>query len=104
MHEVIQKVIAAEAEARGMVEAAKAEANRLLSEAQKQGQDLIAQVRLESREEADRIVKAAVLAAEREKQERLARMACEIEAEVRLDADTQQRAVIGATRCVCGLT
>lgn len=103
MHEVIQKVIAAEAEARRMVEAAKAEANRLLSEAQKKGQDLVAQARHESREEADSIVKSAVLAAEREKKERLARVACEIETEVRLDADIQQRAVTGAIRCVCGL-
>lgn len=103
MHEVIQRVIAAEAEARGLVQAAKAQAHRLLLEAEKQGQDLIAQVRQESREEADRIVDAAVLAAEREKQERLARVAREIEAEVRLDAHTQQRAVTGATRCVCGL-
>lgn len=103
MHEVIQKVIAAEAEARGLVEAAKAQANRLLLEAEKQGQNLIAQVRQESRVEADRIVKAAILAAEREKQERLARVACEIEAKVRLDADTQQRAVTGAILSVCGL-
>jgi vacuolar-type H+-ATPase subunit H len=42
MRDVIQHVIATEAEARGLVAAARAEAARLLSDAQQRSQDLVA--------------------------------------------------------------
>lgn len=102
MRDVIEKVIAAEAEAKRMVEAARAEADRISSEAQKQGEELVARTRRQARAEAESMIEAALRAAEQEKRERLARIAAEIETEVRLDESTRQRAVTGAIRCVCG--
>lgn len=60
MRDVIQKVIAAEAEGRRIVEAAKTEAERISSDAQKKAQDIVARARQEARAEAERMVEAAV--------------------------------------------
>jgi vacuolar-type H+-ATPase subunit H len=102
MRDVIQKVIATEAEAKRMVEAAKAEADRILFDAKKQGDDLAARARQETRAEAENVMEAALQAAEQEKRQRLARVTVEIETQVRLDDTTRQRAVAGAVRCACG--
>ena len=102
MRDVIQSVIAAEAEAKGLVAAARAEADRLSAAAQKSSQDLVARARQEARIEAERIVEAAVNEAGREKQERLTRVAAEIETQVRLEGIPRQQAVEAALRCVCG--
>jgi len=102
MREVIKNVIAAEAEARGMVAAARAEADRIASDAQKRSQDMVAYARLEARVEAERLVEVAGRDAGREKQERLARATVEIETQVRLEQTNRHRAVVGAVRCVCG--
>jgi vacuolar-type H+-ATPase subunit H len=102
MRDVIARVIATEAEARRMVEAARAEADRISSDAQKRGQELVARTRQQARAEAESTVEAALRAAEQEKRKRLARVAAEIETEVRLDETTRERAVAGAIRCVCG--
>jgi vacuolar-type H+-ATPase subunit H len=102
VRDVIQKVIATEAEAKRIVEAAKAVADSISSDAQKQAQELVARARQEARAEADGIVTVAVREAGQEKHERLARAIAEIESQVRLDETTRQRAVAGAIRCVCG--
>jgi len=102
MRDVIQKVIATEAEAKHIVAAARTEAERLASEAQKQSQDLVARARQEARGEAERMVEAARNEAEHEKQERLTRAAVEIETHVRLEEPVKRRAVEAAVRCVCG--
>ena len=102
VHDVIQKVIATEAEAKRLVEAAKVEAGRITAAAQKQGEELVARARQEALAEAGRIVSAAVREAERRKQEQLVRAAAEIEAQIRFDEVTRQRAVAGVIRCVCG--
>lgn len=102
MRDVIQRVIAAEAEAKRIIEAAKTEADRISSDAQKKGQHLVAQARQEARAEAERMLEAAIHGAEREKQERLACIAAEIETQVCLGETIRQRAVAGAVRCVCG--
>ena len=52
---------------------------RILSDARKKGQDIVEQARQEARVEAERIVETAVEAAEREKENRLAHAAAEIE-------------------------
>ena len=101
MREVIQRVLASEAEAKGIVEAARAQAAPILAEAQKKSQALAARVRQEARLEADRLMAAAVSEAGREKQERLARATAEIENQVRLEETTRQRAVEAVLRCVC---
>lgn len=103
MRDVIQKIIAAESEAKLIVDKAKAEADHILSDAQKKGQDMIDRAREEALFEAERIIEAAIEGAEREKQDRLARIAAEIERDVQLGEDRKERAVEGVVRCVCGL-
>lgn len=102
MRDVIQKVIAAEAEARRIVEAARVEADRISAGAQKQGEELVVRTRQEARAEADRVVEAALKTAAQEKRERLARVVAEIDTQVQLDETARQRAVAAAIRCVCG--
>jgi len=102
MRDVIQKVIATEAEAKRMVEAARAEADHILSGAQKAAEDLIARTRQEARVEAERMVEAAVRSGEQEKREHLSRTVAEIDTQVQLDEIAKQRAVAEAIRCVCG--
>ena len=102
MRDVIQKVLATEAEARRIVQQAKVEAERLLSDARKEGQELIERTRQETRAEGERIVEVAIRTAEQEKRACRARVAAEIESQVRLDETTRQRAVARAIRCVCG--
>lgn len=101
MRDVIQRVIATEAEAKCIVEAARVEGARILAEAQKRSQDIATRARQEAQIEAKRMVEAAVSEAGREKQERLARAAAEIETQVRLEETTKQRAVEASIRCVC---
>jgi vacuolar-type H+-ATPase subunit H len=102
MREVIQKVIQAEGEAKRLRQEAQAEADRIMTEAQKQAHDLVVRCRQEVRVEAERIMAAAIQEAEREKKESLDRAAAEIEAQVRLDEATKQRAVEAVVRFVCG--
>ena len=102
MRDVIQRIIAAEAEAKRIVEIAVAEAERISSEARKQGEHLVAQARLEANLEAERMLEVSLGEAEREKQKRLAGVSAEIEAQVCLDSSTRERAIAGAIRCVCG--
>ncbi len=102
MRDVIQQVIATEAEAKHLVEAATAEAARIKTAAQKEADETLARIRQETRSEAERVVEAAVAAAEAKKQELLRRIAAEIQAQVQLEDMTKERAVMGAVRCVCG--
>lgn len=102
MRNVIQKVIATEAEASCMVEAARKEAGRLTSEAKKQAESLAALARQEARVETERIMAAALQEAEGEKQDLLARATFEMESQIRFDPGTRDRAVKAVIRCVCG--
>lgn len=101
MQDVIQKIISTENEAKHAVEAAKAEADSITTSAQKQGHDVIERARQEARIESEKIVEAAVEAAEREKQDRLTRAVAEIESQIRLEPDSRERAAEGVVRCVC---
>jgi vacuolar-type H+-ATPase subunit H len=101
MRDVIQKIIATESEARLTVEAAKVEADLIMSDAQKKGRDIVERARQETMIEADRIVEAAVEAAEREKQCRLTDAAAEIESQIQLEPAVRQWAVEEIVRCVC---
>lgn len=101
MRDVIQKVIAAENEAKLTTEKAKAEAGQILSDAQKAGHDLLERTRQEAVTEAQKIVDAAIGEAGRKKQQQLARAAVEIESQIQLDPATRQWAVEGIVRCVC---
>jgi len=102
MRDVIQKVIATEAEAKSMVEAARTEAGRITAEAQKQAETLIGRARQEARVEMEKILATALQEAEREKQELLARATVEMESQIRFDQGTRERAAKAVLRCVCG--
>jgi len=101
MRDVIQKIVATENEAKLAVEEARAEADRILSDAQKKGHDVIERARQEALIEADKIVEAAVEAAEREKQDRLADAVTQIESQTQLEPATRKWAVEEIVRCVC---
>jgi vacuolar-type H+-ATPase subunit H len=101
MRDVIQKIIATENDAKVIVEAARAEANRILSDAQKKGHDMVEHARQQAINEAGKIVKTAVEAAEQEKQRRLADAALEIESQIRLEPTARQWAIEEIVRCVC---
>jgi len=101
MRDVIQKIIATESEAKLIVEAARAEADSILSNAQKKGHDVVEQARQETLIEADKILEAAVKAAEQEKQRRLTDAVVEIESQIRLEPATREWAVEEVMRCVC---
>ena len=102
MRDVIQKVVATEAEAKRMVQAAQSEAERILLEARKRAQELMAAAQWEARLEAEKIFAAALQAAEAEKQEKLASTAAEINTRVCLDEGTVRQAAEAVTRCVRG--
>jgi vacuolar-type H+-ATPase subunit H len=102
MHDVIQQVIASEAEAREIVATARAEAERIVLHAKREAEELTARIRSETRADADLLLAAATRDAEREKQERLAHESSKIEIQVRLDPALRQRAVTEVIRCVCG--
>lgn len=104
MRDVIQKVIATEAEAKRIIQAARVEAERIVSEAQKQGRDRVTQARQEARRESEQLLTAAGQAAEQEKAKRLAEATAEMTAGVCLDDATVQRAAEAAARCVRGGT
>jgi vacuolar-type H+-ATPase subunit H len=102
MHEVIQKVIATEAEAKRMVQSAKSEAERILSEAQNRAREITMVAVQDAQVESERILAEAMKATDRDKQTRLAVVAGEIEKQFHLDETAKQLAVAAVVRCVCG--
>ena len=103
MREVIQKVIAAEAEAKHIREAAHTEAERILAEARQRALETTEAARKEARLAAEQRLEAGDREALAQKTDRLARATAEIETHVRLDDSERQRAAEAAVRCVCGL-
>ena len=101
MRDIIEKIIATESEAKLIVEAARTEADQILSEAQKKGRDIIEKTRQEVLIEAEKILEIAVETAEREKQQRLADAAVEIESQIQLEPASRESAVERVIRCVC---
>ena len=102
MRDVIQRIVATEAEARQKVQAAKAEAERIMFEARKGAQELVAKARQSSRLEADAVLAAALRLAEAERSQRLAGATAAIEVQVTVEEATVRQAVAAVTRCVCG--
>ena len=103
MHEVIQQLVAVEAEAKRIVQAGQTEADRILADAQRQAQELVACGREETRVAAEQLVAAAIAEAERNKQARLAHVGKEIETQVCLDDKTREQIIAEIVRCVtCG--
>ena len=103
MHEVIQQLIAVEAEAKQIVQTAQSAADRILADAQRQAQELVARGREETRVAAEQIVATAIGEADRIKHARLTQTGKEIETQVRLDDKTKEQIVSEIVRCVtCG--
>jgi vacuolar-type H+-ATPase subunit H len=102
MRDVIQKIIATEAEAKQRVQAAKLEAERILSEARKRAQELVAVARQTARLDAEKMLATALQAAEAEKKNRLGSAAAEIETQVNVDETTVRQTAEAVVRCVCG--
>ena len=103
MREVIESVIASEAEAKEIVAAARKEAERVVANAKREAAELLASVRAEARAEAGQRVESAIRGAEQEKQERLSLAAAGIKCEISLHPAIHQRAVEEVVRCVCGM-
>ncbi len=102
MHEVIQSVIATEAEANEIVATARTEANRIANEARQKRVNLVARVQAEARAEAERIVATAVEQAERELREGRERVAAELDIQLQIPPDIRESVIVAAMRCVCG--
>jgi vacuolar-type H+-ATPase subunit H len=102
MNEVIKKVIAAEAEAKRMVQAAKAEAERIMSDAKTRTLELKSVARLQNQNEVDQILAAATADADKEKQARLAAVAADIEKQIVLDEPAKRQAIAAVLKCVSG--
>jgi vacuolar-type H+-ATPase subunit H len=103
MHEVIQQIIASEAEAKQIIAAARVEANRLLAQAREQAEAMRAIARHETQAEVGRIAEEAARAVALEKKARISHAATELEQHLRLDNTLRQRFVDEIVRCVCGL-
>jgi len=101
VRDVIQKIVATEAEAKSAVEEARAQADRILSEARRKARDIAAQANVEANTEAECIVAAAVEAADKEKEERLVRAAAKIDKQVGIDEAGRRRVVEKVVRCIC---
>ena len=104
MREVIQKVLAAEAEAKRAVQAARSEAECLLVEARKKGQEIREQTRLKTEAEAGKLIAVAAQEAEQKKQAAVARSAAEIERQIYLDEAAVRAVTDAVVRRVSGFS
>lgn len=102
MRDVVQMVLQAEEESKGILQEAETAAEGIVTEARRKAQEMVEAARRETIEQADALVLAAERECEREKQRRLAQAADEIEARVRLDEEVTESAVEAVLRCVCG--
>jgi vacuolar-type H+-ATPase subunit H len=101
MREVIEGLLVAEREARGIVQAARAEADGLVADAKKRAGDLLAQVHEETRADASQTIEHAVEVARQEKARRLQQVTVEIQSQVRMDEVLRAQLVDAVVRCVC---
>lgn len=104
MRDVIQQIVATEVRAKQEIKVARDAAARMVTDARKQAQEMVAAALQSARLEAERTLTTAMQAAEADKRELLARVAAEIETNVRLDETAAQQAAEAAVRCVCGLS
>lgn len=103
MKEVIQQVVAAEAEAKQRVQAAKISAGQMVDSARRRSQEILAAAREQARQEATRIIEEGALADEAEKQRRLVEAETELAATVRLEAATAQQIIAAVADLVRGV-
>lgn len=102
MRTVIQDILAAEAEAKALLQEAQREAEGVLREAREASARVVAQSRAEARAEAERIVAAAAARAADQEREHLAATERAIESGIRLDAAVHAGAVERVAGAVLG--
>ncbi len=93
MREVIQGVLAAEAEAKTMLQAAQQEAEAIIQSSRESAAAQAERGRAEARAEAARIIDAATAAAAAQEREELSAAESGLQAELRLDPGEHARAV-----------
>ena len=102
MRATIQRVMAAEAEARRLVEAARKEGEAHLADCRRRARELAENTEREARLAGAEILEAAAEEARCEKEDRLRKASAEIDASIRLDEAVAREAVDAIVRCVCG--
>lgn len=102
MHEVIQQVLATEAQAKLLVQEATTGANSILSEAHRHAEETWERTRQEVKAETDAILQATLQTAAQTKREQLARVAAEIESRYRLAPSTREQAIAAVIKCIIG--
>lgn len=102
MREVIQQIVATEAEAQRRVQSARQEAERILAEARKRAEELTASAQEEARTESRDILSRAATCVQEDRQTRLAGIAAGIEREIQLDDNFRQQTAGAVMRCICG--
>jgi len=96
MREVIAKVLEAESEAKRITDAGEIEAGRITAEARRKACDLRDRIRGESQAGIARLQADSSRDAGKEKQDRLARYAADIESRIKLDSSAREQAVMTA--------
>ena len=102
MQDAITSIMAAEHEAKRLVDEADAERTRIIREAQNKADEMATQAHRETRKEAEQFVADAVREAEREKQEKLVHIKTEIENQIHLDDAYLRKAIDMVVRSVRG--
>lgn len=102
MRQLVQSILATEAEAKAMVAAATREAECILAEARTRSREDFERALHDAHAEAARMLEAARVATTAEKEAQLAHLTASIENRLRLDATWRENAVTAVVRCVCG--
>ncbi len=102
IRETIQRVIAAEDEAKRLVEAARSEGEALLVDYRRRAKELAANTEQELRLAGAEILETAAEEARCEREDRIRKASAEIEAVTRLDEAVAREAVDAIIGCVCG--
>jgi len=102
MRETIQRVMAAEDEARRLVEDARIEGEAHLDDCRRRAQELAERAQREGRREGEEILRAASEEALRQRERLIHSASAEIETMIRLDEPVACQSVNAIVRCVCG--
>jgi vacuolar-type H+-ATPase subunit H len=102
IRETIQRVIAAEDEAKRLVEAARNEGDALRADYRRRAKELAENTEQELRLAGAKILETVAEDARREREDRIRKASSELEAIIRLDEGVAREAVDAIIRCVCG--
>lgn len=102
MRQLVQSILATEAEAKAMVAAATKEAERIVADARTRSREDFERALHDAHAEAARMLEAARVAAAAEKEAQLAQLTASTENRLRLDATWREHAVTAVVCCVSG--